>query len=133
MDQHTSNMEGTLFFVLSLFSNPTRVRADDIFVANADLSSKNAMEMAHVDNYPGRRIASTRSWKVNHKRQIDALNEQVEKFTKVAIANVEKSGKPLDPEYVYAQQSMTTMVAAYPIYQIQSAFIVYLYSLESLG
>ena len=57
------------------------------------------------------------------KRQVDALNEQVEKLTKVAIANAEKSGKPLDPEYVYAQPPMTTMVAGYPIYQYKYTFM----------
>ena len=42
------------------------------------------------------------SWRENRKQQIDALNERVEKLTKVAIANAEKSGKQLDPEYVHA-------------------------------
>jgi len=71
------------------------------------------------------------SWRENRKRQIDALNERVEKLTKIAIANAEKSGKPLDPEYVYAQQSMTTLVAGTPVYQMRSAFMVYFYSIAT--
>lgn len=73
------------------------------------------------------------SWRENRKLQIDALNERVEKLTKVAIANAEQSGKPLDPEYVYAQQPMTTLVAGYPVYQMRSAFMVYLYSLGTFA
>jgi len=63
------------------------------------------------------------------QRQVDALNVRVQKLTKVAIANAEKSGKPLDPEYVFAQQPMTTLVAGTPVYQVRSAELVYLYCL----
>ena len=71
------------------------------------------------------------SWIEERKRQIDALNDRVEKLTQLAIANSKKSGKPLDPEYVYAQQSMTTLVAGKPVYQMRSAVMVYLYSLST--
>jgi len=49
----------------------------------------------------------------------------------LAIANAQKSGKSLDPEYVYAQQPMTTLVAGTPVYQMRPAALVYLYSLGS--
>jgi hypothetical protein len=71
------------------------------------------------------------SWTAERKRQIDDLNVRVEKLTKVAIANAQKSGKPLDPEYVFAQQPMTVLVAGTPVYQIRSALMVYLYSLST--
>jgi hypothetical protein len=71
------------------------------------------------------------SWREERKRQIDALNDRVEKLTEVAIANSKKSGKPLDPEYVYSQQPMTTLVAGKPVYQMRSAVMVYLYSLST--
>jgi len=67
------------------------------------------------------------SWLEGRKGQIDALNKRVEKLTAIAIANAKKSGKPLDPEYVYAQQPMTTLVAGAPVYQIRCAPMVYLY------
>ena len=69
------------------------------------------------------------SWREERRRQIDALNDRVEKLTKVAIANAQKSGKPLDPEYVHAQQPMTILVAGTPVYQMRCAYMVYLYLL----
>lgn len=72
------------------------------------------------------------SWRENRKRQIDALNDRVEKLTKVAIAKAQKSNKPLDPEYAYAQQPMTMLVAGTPVYQMRSAFTVYFYALLTL-
>ena len=65
----------------------------------------------------------------NRKRQIDALNVRVEKLTKVAIANAETSGKPLEAEYIYAQQPMTALWAGTPVYQMRSAFMVYLFTI----
>lgn len=70
---------------------------------------------------------SAMSWREERKRQIEALNERVEKLTNVAISNAQKSGKPLDPEYVYAQQPMTILVAGTPVYQMRCAPMVYLY------
>lgn len=67
------------------------------------------------------------SWKEERRQQIDALNDRVEKLTKVAIEDSKKSGKPLALEYVHAQQPMTTLVAGVPVYQMRSATLVYLY------
>lgn len=49
----------------------------------------------------------------------------------MAIANAQKSGKPLDPEYIYAQQPMTALVAGTPVYQMRSAAMVYFYFLAA--
>mmetsp|Transcript_2996 Transcript_2996/g.6357 ORF Transcript_2996/g.6357 Transcript_2996/m.6357 type:complete len:317 (-) Transcript_2996:666-1616(-) len=80
--------------------------------------------MTVADNKPSR--------KEERLRQIDALNDRVTKLTKAAIANSQKSGIPLDPEYVHAQQPMTILIAGTPVYQLRSAELVYLYTTMAL-
>lgn len=71
------------------------------------------------------------SWKEERQQQIDTLNDRVKNLTEQAIATSKSSGKPLALEYVHAQQSMTTLVAGTPVYQLRSAILVYLYSFLS--
>lgn len=96
--------------------------ADDTTTTSSSSSKTNASK-----------VSQSLSWRENRQRQIDALNDRVEKLTKVAIANAQTAGKPLDPEYVFAQQPMTILVAGTPVYQMRSAIMVYLYSISTLG
>ena len=88
-------------------------------------------------------LTSWSSWKEERQQQIDALNDRVQKLTKVAITNHSKKQQPggaankhkqpqtLALEYVHAQQPMTTLVAGAPVYQMRSATMVYLYCVSS--
>uniref|UniRef100_A0A6U5EGY9 Lipid desaturase domain-containing protein n=1 Tax=Corethron hystrix TaxID=216773 RepID=A0A6U5EGY9_9STRA len=87
------------------------------------------------------------TWRENRQRQIDALNDKVEKLTAAALAEHASALRrsrlpgphdhdpppPLDLEYVYAQRKMTTMVAGTPVYQLRSAYAVFSYLLITLA
>ena len=69
---------------------------------------------------------------MTRQQKIDRLNDRVEKITKKAILDAEKSGKPLALEFVHAQKKMTTVTAGYPVYQLRSALLVYIYAVGAV-
>ena len=66
---------------------------------------------------------------ITRQQKIDLLNTRVEKITKKAVQEAEGSGKPLPLEIVHAQKKMTTLTAGFPVYQLRSALLVYIYAI----
>jgi hypothetical protein len=65
------------------------------------------------------------------QQKIDLLNARVQTITKKAIQEAKESGEPLALEFVHAQKQMTTLTAGFPVYQLRSALVVYIYAIFS--
>ena len=65
---------------------------------------------------------------LTRQEKIDLLNDRVVKITEKEIRQAKEAGKPLAPEFVYAQQKMTTLTAGSPVYQLRSGIMVYIYA-----
>ena len=63
------------------------------------------------------------------QQKIDLLNARVQKITTKAIQESKESGEPLALEFVHAQKQMTTLTAGFPVYQLRSALLVYIYAI----
>lgn len=104
----------------------------------------------HQFSSPNQFWTSWKSWTAERQAKIDALNERVTKLTHQAVTKQQQSTStststsknknnndnkptPLTLEYIHAQQPMTTLVAGAPVYQLRSAWVVYLYSFFAIA
>eukprot|EP00977_Amphora_coffeiformis_P018789 scaffold6722_cov173-Amphora_coffeaeformis.AAC.8 len=67
--------------------------------------------------------------KLSRQEKIDLLNERVVKITAKEVQKAKQAGRKLAPEFVYAQQKMTTLTAGSPVYQLRSSVLVYAYAI----
>ena len=68
---------------------------------------------------------------LTRQEKIDLLNERVVKITEKEVRESKASGRKLAPEFVHAQQKMTTLTAGAPVYQLRSAVMVYTYAIST--